>query len=253
MKKQNWLKDGFVVVGQVSGSGCTSYGQSERTSKESGKRVTERWVTNKEVKDKEEQERLATTVRGMRYSIASLGVHYDVFTFVPLDQSAELEQRLKAIEQETAEYNRTAKCTSIRPNYIVYSVGGNDARVAKVMYDRLIEVADQVNKAISAGNVRDMRWWLSQLAGMTDALPQQAAGKLSEKMKVVREKAIAAVKAAKKSAGDGDKQDRIVKEIKKIGGKPVAAIRAALVETAEQIKMQLKNKPILPTPRSVEG
>ena len=252
--KRRWVKEGWIVIGDVTSRGCVSYSCKDREEEIKDDRLDAEWNTHKTVTSVEEQETLQRECGKARRSLANLGTHMGVFHFVPEDKGDELEKVLEDIRLTCLGHNQAARYTRLTPNFIVYRVEGTDARVAKVLYDRLIELADKVATGLSNGDAKAVRWWLKNLEDVRNNIPtaSEVGGKIDATIEVMRKAAKEAVEKAKEAAkkGDNGKESELVK---KISAGPIEGLRASLVEATSTVEA-IADKLNLPAaaPRQIE-
>ena len=209
------------------------------------------WRTLKRIADVKEHQDLQQLQHKLRHSLGySLGVHLGAAQFIPEAAAAELDKALRALDQECAEFNATHKTVSLRPQYLVYRVEANDARLAKVAYSRLIEIVTGISEALSQGNLRDLRAWVGRLGSAENVLPSETFSTMKGVVATLREQAKEAIKAAKANLPVGDKQaieEAVTKAVRKINAGPVNAIRASFVEVENDLTREQSGKSRLPS------
>ena len=243
--RTTYIEDGYLVVGDVSQSGCTSYRLSDRDVKREGDQQREEWNTKKLVLSVEEQRAVSAVRRVLRRKVTGLGASIAGYgVYVPSKRGADLDGALRAIDEEARAYNRKAKYTRLSPFYTVFTIEGGDERVARALYDRAISLVNELSECVANGDVKGIRRIASDMVGLDTVLDQTTAGRISETIDAARKAARAATKKLKNTSGSKDqKLKKVMAELETLD---VSGIRASLVETIEQVDEGLEDQAYVP-------
>lgn len=231
-RKGRYINPGYLIVGSVQLRGCTTYRTSDRAEKTRGDELIGDWETHKRVSSitehravLNEHRRILGRVEKLGTSVAGMGV------IVPLARGQEMELTLREVDAEIAAYNEGAKHTSLAANFIVFEVSQSNDRVAYALYRKVAGMLDDINAAVESGSIKNLREVLRRAKGIDVVLPEGVGQAVSAVLEQAREAAKAAVKAAKKL--DEAAATATIKEI--LGGVPIDAVRAGVIETVETI------------------
>lgn len=248
-----YINDGYLVISNISQSGCVSYSHSDREVEQEGERVEEDWNTHKTIMSETEQKSLMATRKGMIRKIERLGLPLSGFgVFVPLKNGAELEETLQAVEGEISDYNDGATFTHLSGSFTVFQITGGDERVAKALYDQTIDTLNVILDTVAKGDIKGLRGAIQSLKGMEDILPQKTGEELSKSIEDARKLARQAVKEIKEI---GNEEGQVKKSVEILKNVDFDGVRASLVETFETIVEESKDKTFVPdltSPREIE-
>ena len=236
--RASYLKDGYLVVGIIRRQGCTSYVMHDKDEKIDGETLTADWMTQKTCSSVTEEKAMLSTCYELNKKVFQLGVRISNFgTVVPYEKGAELEKAMTEIDEGVKTYNATAKYTRLFAELSVFLVDGGDEKVAKVMYNRVVESLTSVKDAIDKGDIKGLRESLNDLSGIDSILPMETGEKLSKQIESARKAARQAVQATKDIGRDSEKAKTAAFIMSKVG---VEGLRATFVEIAEQINDKAK-------------
>jgi len=244
MKNTQYIKDGYLVVGAISQTGCVSYTHKDRKQEIDGERLDADWNTHKIVISVKEQRALGYTRNLLTKKISNLGTAISNFgVFVSKDLGNELEAAISVAREGVWEYNAKAKYTRLAFNFTVFEISGGDERVARALYDNTVSLLENVNECVEKGDVKGLRYALSRMKGISDILPKDTGAKLADQIKAAREAAKAAVKAADEGGSEDQKNKKIVDALK---GVNATGLRASLIETIDEIDKCAKDTTFVP-------
>jgi len=244
MKNTQYIRDGYLVVGAISQSGCVSYTHKDRQQAINGERLDADWNTHKIVISVKEQRALGYTRNLLTKKIANLGTAINNFgIFVPKDRADELEAAISVARNGVWEYNANAKYTRLAFNFSVFEISGGDERVARALYDNTVSLLENVNECVEKGDIKGLRYALGRMKGISNILPKDTGAKLAEQIKAAREAAKAAVKAAEEGGSESQKTKKIIDALKEV---KAAGLRASLVETIDEIDKRVNDTAFVP-------
>jgi len=233
-----YMKQAFLVVGSVGCRGCTTYTRKDRTHEETGLQVVEQFETTKTIADKDEAEQLTVTRLKLLRKCYEIGVRLrDLGWLVGRDAEPEMRAVLAEIRATAAEYNATAKCTKLMPNFMVFDLTGNTTEIARALYAKIRDALDTVRNAIQSGDIVELRKTITGLKGVADVLPDEIGGSLNGFVAAAREAATAAKRAAKAANNDPTMTDdaRAGAVVNALSAMNVDGVRAAFVEIEKNL------------------
>jgi len=240
-----YIQDGYLVVGGISQRGCVSYRHSGRSGDVDGVRLEEDWSTHKTVLDVNEQRRLKAAKNTLTRKILRLGAPLANFgVYVRQDKAEELEAVLREVDAEVRTYNASARYTYMLSSFTVFQILGGDERIARALYDRAVNLIDEISTAIGKGDVKAIRSSLRGLRGLDEILPAETGAEISKAINEARAAAREATKAVKDSTGtDDEKAEAMAEQMKNID---LGGIRASLIETSEDLEKKTSETAYVP-------
>lgn len=229
METREYLRPGFLVVGEVKQRGCLSYRHSEYREENGGRSLHAEWKTDKYVADLDEQRALCNCRQRAMLALRSLGSPVGgLGIIVPLDREDDLRRTIAAVEESVREYNDAATCTGLSAHFTWFVIEPSDERIARALYEQAADVVDRLSDAIGRGDIKALRAGLRDLSGLDAVLPSDTALAVSETIRSARQRARTATRAAKKLNGEAATEEarRILQSV------PVDGLRAALIEAA---------------------
>ena len=244
MKNSKYIKDGYLVVGGVTQSGCIKYSYTDRTSDKKGEKLQENWATHKVVLSVVEQKDVSNKCYTLRRKVAALGTSINDFgVYVPRLLANELEAVLSIVNDEVDAYNKNSKYTSLDSNFTVFEISGGDEKVAKAIYSNTVTLLETINECIEKGDIKALRYAAAKIQSVSDLLPGDTGLKLKSQVLVTRNAAKKAVKAEGDSGTKNQKLERVVKELRRA---KVIGLRSSLVESVRDMDAQKKKNSYVP-------
>lgn len=234
-KTRQYIKPGFLVVGDVTSTGCVSYEIRDRKEKVTDNKERAHWKTDKFVSNVKEQRDLVRTGTSLKRKISKLGARIgNVGCIVPMDRGKALEEAIRQIEQDVDEYNGLARETSLFASIAVFQIAATDDRVALMLYNKTTELLTRVADAIKDGNVVELRRQIQRLKGLDSVMSGSTAKQVGKVIKQARN----AAKLVTKKVKDLDEKKAMKVAKKMLKGVPVNAVRADVVEYVKKIRKQ---------------
>jgi len=228
------IKSGFLVTGGVSQRGCVHYSREEVEGETKEDRFRGNWKTEKKIDSVTEQTNLMKTrmqiennIRRIGFSVGSMGF------LVPVERGDELKKQLEVAKKLVREWNRVAKYTSLRYEFIVFTVSGKDEQLALTLYNKVTELLEDADKAIQKGDVKGLRKVLYSLSDLDGILPNEMEKSVKDIVEKAKNRAKEAVKKTKTLAEGG--KEKMIAKLLKAESAPVKAIRAGMIEVIEKI------------------